>query len=525
MNASVSPPRLSTSLVLLLVVALMPLFGLVTYTSLQSQQDSLAHAHDDLLSTARLTALRHEGTVESARQLLGAIASSPVVKNQDLPGCMGYLKALHGKYPFYANLGLVDIKGNLVCHAANIKGATFLGDRFYFKQALATNSFVIGEYIIGRTNGRPAITFSMPVFDDKGDLSGVAFAALELEKLVGDQHLASPFPGSVIVTDRNGALVGADTSVSSQIGTQAFDSALFTAVKALPDQTFEVVDKQERTIIYAAAGVGNGAWPGLFVTASVPKEAVLAPAKRQLALALTLLGLFAAIGVFGARYVANRTIVEPTRRLLKQVNALLGSDGVQPADPVGQQNELAGLTSAFNQMATILKARETARDKADRVLATRLRQQEAIAQLSVEVASASMLESVLQSATRCVADALAADLCNVLQLTADERYLQFVASVGCKPGLVGTAMLAVDALSQASYTLRAGEPVLVEDLRTESRFEAWALLAEHRVVSSLSVTIQLQGKPWGVLGVYSRSARGFAPKDTYFMQSVASVAS
>ncbi|MDB5886421.1 MAG: multi-sensor signal transduction histidine kinase, partial [Polaromonas sp.] len=378
MDASVSPPRLSTSLVLLLVVALLPLFGLVTYTSLQNQQDTLAHARDHLLGTARLTALRHERTVEGARQLLGAIASASVVKNQELSGCTGYLKALHAKYPFYANLGLLDLNGNVVCQAVNITGARFLGDRYYFKQAVATNSFVIGEYIIGRLSKRPSIAFSMPVVDETGALSGVAFAGLELDKLAGDQQLVSPFPGSMIVTDRNGAIVGADTSLSSRIGTQAFDTALFAAVKALPDQTIEAVDEQGKTRIYAAAGVGNGAQPALFVTASIPKEAVLAPAKRQLALALALLGLFVAIGVAGARWVANRTIVEPTRRLLKQVNALAGGDGtVQPAGPVSQQDELTGLSTAFNRMAAILQGREAERDKAEQLLATRLRQQEA----------------------------------------------------------------------------------------------------------------------------------------------------
>lgn len=146
---------------LLVMVALLPLFGLVTYTSLQSQQASLAGTRDNLLATARLAALRHERSVEGARQILGAIASAPEVKNQVLPQCMGFLKSLHDKYPFYTNLGLLDLVGNLVCHAVNINGARFLGDRYYFRQALATKSFAIGEYIVGRTSGRPSITFAM----------------------------------------------------------------------------------------------------------------------------------------------------------------------------------------------------------------------------------------------------------------------------------------------------------------------------------------------------------------------------
>jgi nitrogen fixation/metabolism regulation signal transduction histidine kinase len=71
-----------------------------------------------------------------------------------------------------------------------------------------------------------------------------------------------------------------------------------------------------------------------------------------MAISLALLAVFVAIGVAGALWVANRTIVEPTRRLLKQVNALAGGGGtVQSDGPARAQNELAGLTSAFNRMA------------------------------------------------------------------------------------------------------------------------------------------------------------------------------
>lgn len=506
------------------MVALLPLFGLVTYTSLQSQQASLAGTRDNLLATARLTALRHERSVEGARQILGAIASAPEVKNQVLPQCTGFLKSLHDKYPFYTNLGLLDLDGNLVCHAVNINGARFLGDRYYFKQALAKKSFVIGEYIIGRTSGRPSITFAVPVADDKGATRGVAFVALDVDKLVGDQHITAPSSVAVTITDRNGTLLGASASLSERTDTQAMDPALFATVKALPTHTFEARDQNGMTNIYAAAAVGSGAWPGLFVTASIPREAVLTPAKKQLALALALLAMFVTIGVVGARWVANRTIVEPTRRLLRQVNAMAGGGGTEQSEGAARaQNELAGLTSAFNRMAAILQAREEERDKAEQLLTIRLHQHEAIAQLSVEVARAALLENVFQSATQRVADALAIDLCKVLQLTPDQRHFLLLAGVGWKPGLVATALVDADAHSQAGYTLRADEPVFVEDLRTESRFETPPLLAAHDVVSGISVAIHVQGRPWGVLGAHSRTPRSFTRDDTHFMQSVANL--
>src|SRR5690606_16632763 len=71
------------------------------------------------------------------------------------------------------------------------------------------------------------------------------------------------------------------------------------------------------------------------------------------------------------------------------------------------------------------------------------------------------------------------------------------------------------------YTLKLGEPVIVEDLYTEERFAGPPLLKEHNVKSGLTVVLQGAAQPYGVLGVHTRKKRTFTEQEIHFVQSVA----
>jgi two-component system sensor kinase FixL len=65
--------------------------------------------------------------------------------------------------------------------------------------------------------------------------------------------------------------------------------------------------------------------------------------------------------------------------------------------------------------------------------------------------------------------------------------------------------------------------VIVEDLRTETRFRAPSLFLEHSIRSGISVIIHGRGKPYGVLGAHTAQQRKFISDDVHFLQSIANV--
>lgn len=157
---------------------------------------------------------------------------------------------------------------------------------------------------------------------------------------------------------------------------------------------------------------------------------------------------------------------------------------------------------------------------------TRARQQEAVAKLGVFALEQTELQPVMQRAVEVAAGTLGVELAKVLELQPQGRSLLLRAGVGWKPGLVGRGTVDAGTRSHAGFTLTTEQPVVVHDLRSETRFSGRALLHDHGVVSGVSVVIHApgpDGTPYGVLGAHSRTRRTFTADDVNFLQSVANV--
>lgn len=165
----------------------------------------------------------------------------------------------------------------------------------------------------------------------------------------------------------------------------------------------------------------------------------------------------------------------------------------------------------------------TERKQAEEALLQRSRQQQVLAQFGQFALRTRELQTLMDEAVRRIAQTLAADYCKVLELRTDGTALLLRAGVGWHDGLVGQATVSAGTASQAGYTLSSCEPVTVEDLRTEQRFSGPPLLFDHGVVSGLSVIIQGERNPWGVLGVHTTTRRTFAQDDVNFVQAMANI--
>ncbi|HLF26699.1 MAG TPA: PAS domain S-box protein [Anaerolineae bacterium] len=163
------------------------------------------------------------------------------------------------------------------------------------------------------------------------------------------------------------------------------------------------------------------------------------------------------------------------------------------------------------------------RRQAEDEIRIRARQQAAVAALGQRALAGIDLSELMDEAVAHVALTLAVGYVKVLELLPNGQTLRLRSGVGWQAGLVGQALVDADRGSQAGYTLLSGGPVIVEDLRAETRFTGAALLREHNVVSGLSVIIPGRERPFGVLGAHSPKRRTFTPDDTNFLQAVANV--
>lgn len=352
---------------LLLVVGSLSVFGILLASSVDERRHRLTHANDDLLTISRQAAKDAGSRVEGARQLLNAITSGPSLKGQGLNAlCIEFLANIRGSQHYYSNAGFLGTDGRLLCDARNAAPTTYLGDRAYFSQALATRSFAIGEYQVGRITGQASLNFGMPVYDNAGSLKGVAFVALELERLTPSVTASPDFPVSVSIVDRQGIIVGTDWAQASRIGKLYPDDAVTTARQTVPTSTITARDPDGALKMYAVTAVSDDKRPGLFAVASIARDDVIAPIQRKQVRELGLLLLLSAVGILAAYWIDKWTVVTPARQLRKKINQLAG-DAADDDMPI-PGDEMAALSLTSERVAGILKQRDAERDHHQAIL-------------------------------------------------------------------------------------------------------------------------------------------------------------
>lgn len=166
----------------------------------------------------------------------------------------------------------------------------------------------------------------------------------------------------------------------------------------------------------------------------------------------------------------------------------------------------------------------TDRKHNEQALAARAAQQAQVAFIGQQALANENLDEFLQTVTQRVAEVLNVEYCKLLELLPDDQGFFLRAGVGWQPGLVGQAIVPGGRDSQAGYTLLAQAPTVVEDLRTDNRFNGPELLNQHGVISGMSTVIgDIENQPFGVIGVHTRAQRHFTENDVNFLQAIANI--
>lgn len=156
-------------------------------------------------------------------------------------------------------------------------------------------------------------------------------------------------------------------------------------------------------------------------------------------------------------------------------------------------------------------------------LKERARQQAIVAEFGQKALIEKNLYKLFNLAVKILVSTLDIDLAKILELSPDGEKLKLVAGVGWRAGYVGHETVDAYEKSQAGYTLMNTKPVIVEDLRTETRFQGPKLLLDHNVISGMSVIIQGINGPYGILGAHCKNYRVFSDDDINFLQSIANI--
>src|SRR5712691_3378739 len=146
-------------------------------------------------------------------------------------------------------------------------------------------------------------------------------------------------------------------------------------------------------------------------------------------------------------------------------------------------------TARLAQANAVLQREIAKRQQVRAELETHALQQAVLVALGQRALHDTNVTVLIDEVVRRVAETLDVDYCAVLDLLPDGSAFRIRAAVGLPQELIGQATLSMQTDSHAGYTLRAGEPVVVDDLRTETRFKP-QMMQYYGVVSCMSAIIQ-----------------------------------
>ena len=142
-------------------------------------------------------------------------------------------------------------------------------------------------------------------------------------------------------------------------------------------------------------------------------------------------------------------------------------------------------------------------------------------QAAVDCTDVSVL---MEKAVHLLAEALDVPFTKILELLPNKQELIIQYGIGWKKQAVGRAKVSADpTTSQAGFALKSSSPVVVENLRTDPRFNGPPLLTRHGIISGISATIYGQDEPYGVLGVHTASQRTFSQEEIDVVHNFANI--
>lgn len=170
----------------------------------------------------------------------------------------------------------------------------------------------------------------------------------------------------------------------------------------------------------------------------------------------------------------------------------------------------------------------TSRMEAENALRDHALQQAVVAELGQRALERGIDSSVLhEEAVRLTAHVLNTDTCLLMLVDESANALRLVSSVLPDPSAstrINEQIPLDDDTNQAVYTLLQGEPVVIEDHTTETRFPNCKIVRDFDIRSSASVAIHgHESRLLGVLVAHSTAPAFFSVEDVSYLQAIANV--
>jgi signal transduction histidine kinase len=360
---------LRVRLMLLVLVAVIPAWGVIVYSASEQRQLAVAGIQKNALQLAEFIAHEEEQILQGARQILIALAKFIQKEDTHPSECNAFCADLLKQFRRYANLGVVKPDGEVYCSAVPFQQAPDTSDQSWFRRAIETGDFAVSDYHVGRITGKPVLVLSYPAINAAGNIRAVVFAALDLQWL--NRHkfdVQDQLPDDFTITqiDENGVVLSRQPESDQSLGQTMPGKSLIREILSQKRGMIRAPGAQGKPFIYAFAPVHSSLRNRqIYVVLGLSERYAFADSNRILRRNLILLAIVALAAMLAAWFGGElfilrqvKTIVQASRRLAA------GELNTRTGLPYGR-DELSQLAKAFDEMAMALEQRRAERRRAE----------------------------------------------------------------------------------------------------------------------------------------------------------------
>jgi signal transduction histidine kinase len=358
------------SLIFLVLLAVLPALAILLYTGRELRSRVVNDAENYALRQVQAMAAHHERVVDNARLLLMTLAKSSEVRSLDADACQALLADILDRNTAYVSLSLADVDGRILV-AVPAGPTKEIGEAVFFRNAMGSGRFAVGDYTLLETERRVVVHFAQPVIGEGGQPVGILVADFDLSyfgRLFYDTRL--PERSVFTLTDVHGMRL-----------TRFPETEKYTWVPDLPQMVARMsgrdqegtflevgVDGVSRLYSFKRLHFQGASFPYLMIRLGIPVDQALGEARFVINRNVGLLVLATILALITAWFVGEFTMMRRLRRLIAATGKLKAGDLNTRIGIDAGEGEFGQLAVAFDSMAEGLERKEKERSLAEEQL-------------------------------------------------------------------------------------------------------------------------------------------------------------
>lgn len=351
-------------LLALTALAMVPAAAVVIFYIISLHQQREREVHALALQHGQLASLEMERIISGAEGILHSLKHSQAVRDLASEGCGGYLAAVQAELPQFLGFALADTDGEIRCSSMMISEPLNISDRSYFKQAVESRRFVVGEFTRSKLDGSPSLPLALPTLDYDQTVTGVIVTGLNLDWLgrrLRERNLAEG--SSITVADRDGVIIAREPFPERFVGMRIPDAFQHLVQASQPGSLVVVSQDGTRRVLgyYPPATTGANLYVSVGLSTDTAFGAITTSTYQSIIIAV-----IGAAAVFMIAWIAGEQLFrKPIGRLLNTVAAWRRGQDTARTGLAGDGSELAVLATAIDDYMDKLAADRAARRQAE----------------------------------------------------------------------------------------------------------------------------------------------------------------